>query len=259
MANEYSTVACHEEIDTLKLAFNETNPNATVVLCCAWTDRNSLISDILGNQRILPHATPGLVLRARECTNLQPRSVDRNTDPSSQMCDWSTEGQALLTFTYDALLEEVASETFEPNATFYPLDHKLFRWGSATGDFVRKEESGGFLVKGAIFTRTIFRLETADIPAGLLSYFGKVNDSALVGTVVGLTFPEETLLFEASVFDTKIRADGQRLTDLSLRWAFREQGWNKFYRPDTNSWESMFIAGGAEYKPYEPADMSDLF
>ena len=248
----YSTVACAEEHDAQSENWNLDSASARVTLRCAWDDRHDLVQDILGNQRVWPHDGSGL---------LYPTSATVEPWPSI----YSSSGQectyldALVTVSYGTEVEDLISESLEPTTEFMKLDYRRFRWGAVNGDPLLKNEAPGKLYKGLNLIRTIYDV-ASPLPTTLLTLPGAVNDADYVSSLLGLTFPEETLLFTPPKMDRSITTAGAEGWTLQLKFVYKAAGWNKFWREKTEDWEDMYLinGGGAAYKNYPLEDFSDF-
>lgn len=223
-----------------------------VTLRCPWANRRSVVDDILGYSRPYPRFSSGDA-RARTAAIVGDGTFVKDGslhDPEV----------ALITITYGPGPEDVEgniiSETLEPSAEFLTNDHRQFRWSSASGDKLVPEEAPGKLIIGLDYVQTRYNL--GSLPVQILLP-GICNNGAWTAQTLGLTFAIETLLYVNSIPNRTITTGGTEGWNMTSRASFRPNGWNKFWRAKTQSWESMYIAGGAEYKNFPPGDFSDVF
>jgi hypothetical protein len=252
----FSTVDCSEVAGTATEGYDELNGymKASVQLRCAFGDRHALVADVVGNRRQWPKGSGGVPPRA-VTAQIVPEitaPADAGTDPQILLYF-----SALVTVSYTTLIADVFTEEIEPTAEFVTLDSKLFRWGSGTGPTLEGEEAPGFLIRGVNFVRKDFFIFSLD-PA-LLSLPGTVNDSTLTPALLdGFTFAAETLLFAPPQISVKMSSTGVASFDVTKKWTYKPEGWNKYFRAKTNAYASIFVAGGSEFKSYPPADHSVL-
>lgn len=252
MATLYSAVDCCEEHATLQEQLGLESGSASVVLRVPWTNRWLLVNDLLGNSRVWPYA-PGL--RATTCA-IKPF----DSKPTSFEGQTAVYEDALVTVSYSSKVEEnLIAESIEPNVEFITLDHKRFRWGSdASGDPLSEAEAPGRQKHSLALTRTHYKLEPP-LPASLLTLPGKCNDTAYASALLGLSFAKETLLFMPSSLSRTITTAGDRAFDLTLKYAYQPEGWNKYWRAKSKSYEEIYDVEEDEvYKGYPLASFSDF-
>lgn len=246
----YSTVDCCEEAGTYSEQWGEDEISAQVTLRCTWANKANLIADILGNQKAHP-----IVSGARAQSASAVPDVTKFTQ-NSQGITWI---DALVTFNYSSDQEEnLIDETLEPTVEFLTHDHKRFRWGSLTGDPLLEAEAPATQFKGLNLVRTYHR--QSSIPSMVIdTAVGSVNDADYTSSLLGLTFNEEGLLFQPPTLSRSITTAGSKGWKIVLKFSYKPQGWNKFFRAKSNDWEEIVDAEtGAVFKPYPPEDFSTL-
>lgn len=242
----YSAIDCAEEHGSAEENYDAASGSScSVVLRCAWAERLLLVQDIMG--RAWPNFPGAWANRATI------RGDGATYLTVGQGCEYST---ALVTVNYGTDVKDFISESLEPTAEFQIQDHKGFRWGAANGDPLLEGESPGFLHRGLNLVRTLYRLPA--IPASVLTSVGKTNDADYTSALLGLTFAEECLLFQPPSMNRTFKTDGSEGWTLQLKFNYKENTWNKFWRAKTNAWEEIHKIGGGQYEPYPPADFSEL-
>jgi len=242
-----------EESGQISENFSPDGITCSVVLACAWSIRHDVVTDIVGGKEYWPHGSfvkrPFAVSAA-----IVPRPAKGTT--TGQSIDYP---QALITVNYERKKldpEQLASESLEPTAEFITQDHKRYVWGSSTGNPLTEAEAPGRIVRGLNLVRTIYKLPS--VPVSLLSLPGTCNDTSYVSSLLGLTFPAETLLFSPPTLDRTIETDGSEGFNLSLKFSYKPEGWNKFWRAESESYEEIYdTQSEAVYKNYPLADFSD--
>lgn len=249
----YSTVDCSEEHKTVNEGFDlETGANASVVLRCAWIDRYALVDDLLSNSRIYPGMAGFTVApRAQTCAIT---GDDATTLSVAQSLEY---GDALVTVNYGTKIVDKIAESLEPTVEFLKQDHKRFRWGSATGDPLTEGEAPGRQMRGLSLVRTLYDL--AAMPAAVLTAYGGVNSAAYTSALLGFTFAIETLLYQPPQLNHIIRTAGTAGWNLTLKFHYNPNGWNKYWRAKSQAWEKIYLVDPAgEYKNYPATSFASL-
>lgn len=252
----FSAIPCCEEAGTAQENYAEITGimTASVTLRCAYLDRHALANDIISNRREWPKG--GFVLPRAHSAAIVPVLTPATAEPveAGQEVRYA---EALVTINYSSVITDLITHSIEPTAEFITLDYRRFRWGAADGLSLAEEEAPGFLLRGLNLVVTEFEV-LPPLPGSLISLPGSVNNAALSSALLGLSFGAETLLFAPPVVNMSRNSLGQVKTQLTKKFTYKPQGWNKYYRSVTNSWESIYIAGGAEYKNYPPASFAGL-
>jgi len=249
----FSVIPCAEEHGTAQEDWNLEDWEASVTLRCAWSLRHNLVSDLLGNRRPWPFS--GFAVRPLAKT-ARIRPVPSAFVAVGQTIDAYI--HALVDVTYSAIEDtDLIAESLEPTAEFITLDFNRFRWGAANGDPLLEEEAPGKLRRGLVLNRTLFHVNTP-LPITLLTLIGTVNNAPFVSGLLGLTFNTETLLYTPPTMSRTITTAGATAWNMTLKFMFQPETWNFFWRAKTQSYQSIFLAGGGQYKSYPPADFSDF-
>lgn len=257
MANEYTGIAdCAELPESTQEDYDDENGlmSASVQLRCAYADRHKVAGDICSNRRQWPKGAFGLVPKAVRASIKPEMNTPASFVPGSQMFIPST---ALVTVYYSTKTADIITESLEPTAEFVTLDHRLFAWGSATGDAAKEEEAPGLLVRGMNLVRTSYFVQPP-LDSNLTAMVGFVNDGAFSSTLLTLTFDVETLLFGPCVVNRKLNSNGVQQFDVTKRWTYKPQGWNVYYRARDNAWQRLFVRGGSQFDSYPLGDMTSL-
>ncbi len=245
----YSAVACTEDFGTQKESRTFDDWKASVTLRCPWLSRHPLVNDLIGNQREWPWGS-----------GERPRVVSTSFVPFKTQFTVIGQGivykDAVINVSYSTKVTDLISESIEPNAEFLTLDFHGFRWGAAVGVPLNEGEAPGFLLRSLNLVRTLYHLDS--IPSVVLSAVGQVNDADYFSDLLGLNFPQGTLLYTPPTMDRTITTAGSEGWNLTLKFAYKPQGWNKYWRAETQTWTNIFIAGGAQYDAYEEGDFSAL-
>lgn len=240
MSGVYSTVQCAEELGSVSESDDlEGGIKATATVRVAWADRRALVQDVLLNHRPWPHQSVS-GLRAFSCATQQVET------------EYVTDGQtcvvidALVTINYSTQIKDLISEELEPTVEFQTLDHRRFRWGAANGPCLIEAEAPGRQLRGLNLSRTIYEVNPP-LPTTLLTEFGKVNNAVYASALLGLTFGVETLLYHPPQLSRVYKSDGSRAFTVSLKFGYKPNTWNKFWRAETQLYSRIFDVGGAQY------------
>lgn len=249
----YSVIDCVEEFVTVSEDMGrETGVAAKVTLRCAFADRFLLMADLIGNNRVWPNG--GFVI--------PPMVQNASSVPFNSQ--YGVVGQAivydhaLVTVNYSHKIVDVFSEALEPTAEFITVDHLQFRWGSPEGEMLLPDEAPGFLLRSCNLVRTLYNLPS--LPANLLSLTGMSNDADYTSTMLGVTFAEETLLFQPPMPSRTFTTTGTVGWTLQMKFSYKPEGWNKFWRPSMGTgeggWDEIHHVKGGRYKPHPPANFA---
>lgn len=220
----------------------------------AWADRLALADLFLRAGGMLYEHIPNYPgLAARSAT----------TEPFGRQ-EGSTTGiaryaHAIVTITYSTPLPEtpvivgglLTTVAIEPNAEFSTLDHTNFRWGSGNGPELNPNESPGKLHIGFDYILTQQGLQS--VPFHVLSYPGSVNNEEFFAPILGLSFSPETLLYNPPNVTPGVQPS---TWNVAFRFSYRQSGWNKFWRAESEEEESIYHVNGFEYKSYPIKDFS---
>lgn len=257
MAGEFSAVPCAEEHGTAREDYDNNQPGqASVVLRCAWSDRNALMTDLLTFPRYFPYYI-GVKKYAFHCTAIPaPGTGYSNVSPTDQACLYT---QALVSVQYGSQITDIGSESIEPTIEYDVLDHRRFKWvaGGSTGVPLLEGEAPPLISRSLNIMRTKYRM--AAVPPEMLTCIGKVNDSVYTSLTLGLSFAAETLLFQPQSASQSFTTAGTSGFTISFKFSYKANGWNKFWRTETQSWSNVYIDGGSQYKPYTLGDFAALF
>lgn len=210
--------------------------------------RWDVVSDIVGGKVFWPHLLdmekPPFAISAA----IAP--FDAKTTQDEQACEYES---AILTINYESKgkdPEDLVAESLEPTCEFIQLPHKRFLWGSASGDALTEEEAPAKQFRGLNLSRTIYKIPADSLP-DLLAPVGRVNSAAYTSSLLNMTFAAETLLYIPPTLDRTITTDGDPGYTVNMKFAFKPDGWNQFWRAKTGDWSRIWsIQNGATYNNY---------
>lgn len=271
----FSTVDCCLEHATYSESQSLEDASASCTLKCAWGDRYELVEDLLDNRRPWPYR-PGLTAKTAAIDPLPgaftvdgqgmqyvealvkvaygPQVVSETEGSSESSGDRAYDDENPAE--HEAPITDLMSESFEPSAEFLTLDPKRFRWNAADGDALLEGEAPGMLQLGTILVRTLYQVDV--VPTKAVDSTGKVNDGNYTSKLLGVSFAPETLLYLPPSAERTLRSDGSGTWTLTMRFSYKPNGWNKYWRAATQTWQKIYIAGGGEYRSYPKGNFSGL-
>jgi hypothetical protein len=251
----FSAIECCEEAGTAREDYNEATGimTASVVLRCAYGLRHQLAQDILVNRRPWPKQDVGVAPTAATASIVPVIT----TEGGGSLNQTIIYGHALVTVNYSTAVVDLVTESIEPTAEFITLDYRRFRWGAANGAHLTEEEAPGLLIRGINFVRTELDV-SLPVNSNVFSLIGHVNNAPLTGSILQATFPTETLLYAPPSISTSRNSLGQYKAQLVKKFTYKPEGWNVYFRGATSSWEEIYLAGGAVFKSYQPANLNGL-
>jgi hypothetical protein len=150
---------------------------------------------------------------------------------------WAGYGWALATVSYrglDAIVEEL-----QVGGEFVTLGAAGLYWdnGASPRPALSDREAPGVLITQALWSVT--RRWLPAVPPEYFSQVGTVNGAAIGSPRYGVQFDTGTLLYQAPVIRTSMDRGGNPLHDVTARFAYRPNGWNKFWRAQDQQWEGI--------------------
>ncbi len=273
----YSSVDCWEIRDTATQQIGNEGTTASVELGCTWANRFSLASDLMANRRVWPYTVGTGAPRVSNITSIRGFGESTVQPASSdQLFDWD---EARLEVEYAPLAGTVGSEdydlaieTLEGEAAGVRLSDNGFYWptGGTGPSGTTPIEPGEAPVKEFYPARLVREyIGIAAIPPAALDLVGTVNQAAYTSTILGYTFPAETLRLNYPFATRTIRASGASGWNLQLSMTYVKQGHNKFWRQNkqsvagfTGDWEVLNVIDPddlfKEYRNYPLADFTPL-
>lgn len=248
-------VDAYEMHGTAQEQHGERGMTASVQLKCPWSLRHTLAIDVVANRRPWPKGS-GLIVPLGASASISPFPSKGSVNSTSELIHYE---EALVTIQYSMELETIDGvvDSIEPTAEFIVLSHRGFRWGASDGDFLKEEEAPGYLLRGLNFVRVFPDRSFPPSPA-TISLVGRVNQNPVTSTQLGFTFAAETLLFNPPTLTRSMQSNGAARYSQTVKFTYKPEGWNKYFRARTQQWESLYIAGGAEYKSYVPANLTPV-
>ena len=266
MPISYSTlVDCHEMNGSpVENWSDEAGLDATVTLKCLWADRYTLVNDLLSNTKVYPHE-PSSLARAMSA-GITPFSAKVMSDGQGTTYELAVVTVNYRNVVYDGTDPEniqIFADSLEPNAEFQTLDHTLFEWSPETGppavaarDLKEKEAPGRLLISFD-YVQTQYRVP--GIPSAYMNLVGHVNDANVASSVLGLTFPTETLLWQPPKPQRSVNTVGDPWWTVTKRMSFKPEGWNKFWDAKEQTYRRMRVKDtGVQYDNFPLGDFSGV-
>lgn len=234
--------------------------SASVDLMCDWADRHDVVAAIVGARLLWPHAGDYIRVPYATSAGIKPLDSKPTTDGQGLIYE-----KAIVSVNYSYSdgedPETLMSESLEPTAEFLTLDYRRFAWAksddSEAEDGLTEGEAPGKLMRGLNIVRTLYKVTS--VPSQVLSCYGHVNQAGYTSSLLGLTFPAETLLYCPPTMDRTFTTDGSEGFDIQLKFQYKGPGWNKYWRAKTKTWARLWdLETDTVYNSYPTADFSAL-
>lgn len=213
---------------------------ASVQLQCAYTDRHALVADICGNRRAWPKGAAGIVPKAATAS-ITPIETPGGSALGDELI---TYGRALVTINYTTKIVELASESIEPYSEFLTLPHYQFRMGSGGGRQLDEQEAPGRQMRGISFVRTDLDV-SSPLSSSLIDLVGYVNSDSITWSLLGLTSPPDTLLYQPPQISYKIDSTNVIKYTVVKRFTYNPNKFNWYYDSRTAAWQQIYVQGAS--------------
>lgn len=150
----------------------------------------------------------------------------------------------------------VAEEEIDAAGEFLTLPTKKLAWDILAFDPIENAEAPGLLVP--ILSWSYSFSEDDSIPTSVKDAVGMVNSSSMTSPSLGLSFGAEEVLFHKLRVTRRVFADGSVQSDVTLLFLIRNHSWNKFFKSGTQEPQPIYDESGAEFKPYQTANLSAI-
>lgn len=276
----FSKISCYEDLNDRTEVFTDEGLTATTGLWCAYADRFALCNDLVMSRRVYPYSN----LRNCICKSAEPTLQGGHPSRSDQGFELQDTDfvKVIATFEMDSSEREEDEEQEQPEderpyssvvedldvgAQFLPMDHKNFRWVTASenaitwGSPLKAEEAPSKLQPTMKLIRTLKKVK--QVPQQILSLAGHVNKSAYTSKYNGINYAPETLLFLGARLANTYTELGSNGFDMQLNFGIHAVSWNKFYDKESDGWREIAVDNGMLsspniYKPYPPANFGWL-
>jgi len=140
------------------------------------------------------------------------------------------------------------SESLEPNVEAMKLPYEKFVW-SSDGAPIKASECPFTYVHRMSYVLT--RHYQVSVPEEAVTFVGKISSEQMSPVMMpAVVFPAKTLKFEPPSIDLSTDPDGNTRYDVTYRFQYKEEGWDKFYRADTQAYDTIRpSAGGGAWTP----------
>ncbi len=225
---------------------------ASVTLKVKWDERNEIANNL--QNKIWPYRTE---------TNTFIKSISIDQIPNARMmrdgsgCKyvWSlmhlefATSQGQLKFPPGAENKAVFYETVEPNGEMLKTSPYHLVW-TADSKALTNEEAPAKLIMGMDYV--VKWVGLASIPPAAFAVVDHVNASAVVSPSLGVTFAAETLLANAPVVSRTVGTQEITPWAMEQRFSYRENTWNKFWRQETATWDTITEQVGSAIRKVFP-------
>ena len=213
---------------------------ATMKVVFPWKQRKAFFIELLSGGGLYPHdITLGAVVRGIK-VDPYPDSEVEDLATGLGLADY-TNGLATISYgipdgeTGGPLGEPEIDQSLEPSAEFLTQDAKGFAWKD--GDKFKQllpAEAPGKIFQSCEYVVTI--RGSSALSLSILDKIGKCNSVSVFSDQLGVSFPAETLLFGTP----SLTKNSNGTLNVTYRFTYRPNGWNKFWRPATQSWIEMY-------------------
>ncbi len=219
-------------------------------LICAWSDRVTLLEEIdtwPNNKWPYPDG-PSDALADRVATE----GIGKQTNASGTTAEYA-QARLKVRYTNSGPVgfnngATLISERMEVATQTHATDEEWFRWDNNAGQPLSFGEAPVLIEDNLVYVVQFHR--ALAVPNATISRMGTVNSNVVGTWLLGLSFAAETLKYKGASILTK-HTLGRLLTyDVTYRYRYRSVGWNVFWRASTASYEPIYLAGGARYRPY---------
>lgn len=222
---------------------------ATRRLKCAWTDRYTLLGELIGVA--YPYASG---------SNAIP--VAATIEPMGWITSSATYQHAIITVQYSNEVRKIdskfISEEFLPAKEIIELDYRDFEW-SGGGALTAMQRPR--LIIPIIDIRTTF-YDIAAAPTTALSLMGGVNNAPATSFTTGITFATGRLLYDSFEYGRNVSLAQADTFKIEYLFHARPVDWNYFFNPNKAGgagFDSMkILSTGATYIPHAYVNLSSL-
>ena len=216
---------------------------AWITVECDWLDRTAVYNQIIWTE--YPHI-PSTGAYAVEG---KMEGWGKSNDAGSNLIGYE---KARIEFYYNNKIEFSGgfwiSESLLPSTEFKPLDARMFCWVDnspkpvGTGVPVRDQEAPSMRQVFADYLLTYHRVLL--VPDAALTMIGACNHATVSSYTLNRSFPAETLTLVSSPARRSLyNMFTLRAWELKYHFRYTPNGANKFWRADTESWESVYRVG----------------
>lgn len=221
-------------------------PTADVKLRVPWSQRHEVAAAVMGMQ--WPYYTAAPLYGVHTKISAQPQSKQINDG----------DGNVYETAFVDVHFDPFAAltESIKTNGEMLKINRIGFKGGEdpqffivawdngedseGRYDMVKAEEAPTKIIVGFDYEVNFERLDS--VPPEALTLVDSVNDDTVTPiNIAGIEFAAETLMLMSSEMKHTTSVDGTVKNSLSCKFGWRKNGWNKFWRAQTMSWEYMYV------------------
>lgn len=237
---DYDVYEVHDSIDE---DISEDGINCSVSLHCAANQRHLVARELMSTRHQWPYLPASLApVATRVKIKLFPSVT--TTDVTGQGLVYD---MAVLGVTYTTDIKDALSEELVPSVRFVRRDHRGYVWREPNddldvnepGDPITEEEAPAVQEFNMVLVRTHYDIDLGSMPTNWKKYIGKVHNKTFTSPILQEEFEAGSLRFDTPRVSRTVRTDEKEQLNLQTRWAYREQGWNKFYRPASDTYEPI--------------------
>lgn len=222
-------------------------PTADVKLRVPWVQRHAIVSAVAGMQwphlSSVPlycvHAGVSTIPNTR-CLNDGQGNVYAEAFLELHFDPFSTFTESIKTNGEMLKVPRVGTSiNASGDAQFFLLAWKEASDAVKPYTSVTPEEAPSKIVTGIDYEVSFEQLD--EIPNEVLTLVDRCNRDAVTTINLGLTFEPETLILLSTDAKHTVNIDATVKNSLNLKFGWRKNGWNKYWRSATAKWEYQYV------------------
>jgi len=214
---------------------------ATRVLRCNWSDRETLIDELLSpadGNNVYPYNDWGITayrFGVRPAGALGTSGSLLAPAKADITVHYSTAGP---------LTANLLTEEYLISANYQRADHRNYYYDEGGTKVPMKPCEAPVRVEPVGHYKLTFH-RLAAVPNGSRTLVGYVNSNTVSSYVLGIAFPAGTLRYDGMYLQNSLIAVAASYLKCTLTFTEFIQGWNKIWNPRNNQYELVKIAEGA--------------
>lgn len=242
---------------SLTESFGSKGFTASTILRVPWANRYTVMDALITNNSAYPRAISAGVYATNASSVPAPGQI--SAEPTHE--ELIVPEYAHITVAYSAGESnggaggvtaggERFTESFEPNGRFQTIGVKKLMWRVATvddtgawGPMLTQEEAPSIPQLAMDYVQTRYGLSA--IPVEVLKP-NHANEDDHSATLLGITFPAETLLYVNSQMQRTTGSGGTSKWTMASRFRYQKDGWNKFWNAKLGEWCEIWTADFVE-------------
>ena len=223
---------------------------------CAWADRYTLLGELLSPDNWKwPYCNVNAYLTRSRITG-----HDKLDDAGpSYLASYETAWLELEYRSGAVSGGKLVTERMGGTAIPVPLNPAALKWDAVPAVDGRPASAGEIqttYIGGFTYTRTIHH--QTSIPQKAVDLQNCVNATTYGSTSLGVSFAAGTLRYDGFTAERSILTSGVQLWAITYYCSYHPKGWNKFWRTENGTWETINTITGNALTPFPPANLLQL-